>query len=112
MGAVLNTENVKSLKCRLIAGAANNVLMDAAAGEALNKLDILYLPDYIVNAGGVINCGIEIAEGFYDVNVVNERIDKIYDTTLKIIALAKDKKISTSKAADNYALGIVDMKRK
>ena len=111
MGAVLNTENVKGLKCRLVAGAANNVLMDGATGDALEKLDILYLPDYIINAGGVINCGIEIADGFYDVGVVNARVDQIYDTALKIISLSKEKRISTYKAADEYAQGIVDARR-
>jgi leucine dehydrogenase len=107
MGAVLNTENVNKLKCRIIAGAANNILMDAPTGEALDKMGVLYLPDYIINAGGVINCGMEITDGTYDVNVVNSKVDKIFDTTQKIIALAKEKKISTSKAADEYALGIV-----
>ncbi|MCL1807103.1 MAG: NAD(P)-binding domain-containing protein [Oscillospiraceae bacterium] len=111
MGAVLNTENVKNLKCKLVAGAANNVLMDAATGDALDKLGILYLPDYIVNAGGVINCGVEICDGAYDVDAVNARVDKIYDTTLKIIALAKERNISTYKAADDYALGIVEANR-
>jgi leucine dehydrogenase len=107
MGAVLNVDNVKGLKCRLIAGAANNVLVDAAAGEALDTLGILYLPDYIVNAGGVINCGIEVLGGEYSHEIVNTRVDKIYGTTTKIIALAKEKKISTSRAADEYALGVV-----
>ncbi|MDR2581487.1 MAG: leucine dehydrogenase [Fibromonadaceae bacterium] len=107
MGAVFNKDNVKNLKCQLIAGAANNVLMDASVGDTLNDMNILYLPDYIINAGGVINCGMEIPNGNYDVNVVNSNVDKIYDTTLKIIALAKEKQISTSKAADEYAEGIV-----
>jgi len=55
----------------------------------------------------VINCGMEIVEGKYDVNVINKKVDEIYDTTLKIIALSRDKGISTSSAADEYALGIV-----
>jgi leucine dehydrogenase len=112
LGAVLNTENVKHLKCRMVAGAANNILMDAATGEALDKLDILYLPDYIINAGGVINCGMEITDGRYDVNEINARVDKIYDTTLKIIALAKENKTSTSRAADDYAESIIEARRK
>ncbi|MDR3000454.1 MAG: leucine dehydrogenase [Fibromonadaceae bacterium] len=108
MGAVFNKDNIKSLKCRLISGAANNVLMDASVGDALNDLNILYLPDYIINAGGVINCGIEIEDPSwrYNVDEVNTRVDGIYNTTLKIIALAKEKQISTSKAADEYAEGI------
>ena len=107
MGAVLNADNVKHLKCQIIAGAANNVLLDAKTGDALTELDILYLPDYIVNSGGVINAGMEITEDAYDVNVANVQVDKIYDTTLKIVALAKEKNISTYQAADEYAEGIV-----
>jgi leucine dehydrogenase len=112
MGAVFNSENVKYLKCQIIAGAANNVLMDASTGDELDKMGILYLPDYIVNAGGVINCGMEITDEIYDVNIVNDKVDKIYDTTIKIISLAKEKQISTSKAADDYAEEIVNMHRK
>jgi len=119
MGAVLNTENVGKLKCALIAGAANNVLMDAATGDALTKLDILYLPDYVVNAGGVINCGMEIVDGGYDKNDrqkqvarINQRVDGIYDTTLKIVALAKEKNISTYQAAEEHALSIVKAGKK
>ena len=115
MGAVLNTTggttekstNVKSLKCKMVAGAANNILVDEEAANALEEMNILYLPDYIVNAGGVINCGMEIVEGFYNVDTINEQVDKIYDTTLKIVNLAKEKKISTYQAADDYAEGII-----
>jgi leucine dehydrogenase len=103
MGAIFNTENVASLKCTLIAGAANNVLLDPATGDKLESMGILYLPDYIVNAGGVINCGMEVSEGHYDVNAVNKKVDEIYSTTEKIIALAKEKKIGTHRAADEYA---------
>jgi len=107
LGAVLNTSNVGRLKCKLIAGAANNVLLDAATGDALNELGILYLPDFIINAGGVINCGMEIPDGVYNVDVINAKVDEIYNTTLKIIALAKEKKISTYRAADEYAESVI-----
>ncbi|MCL2281273.1 MAG: leucine dehydrogenase, partial [Dehalococcoidia bacterium] len=112
LGAVLNTNNVGNLKCKLVAGAANNVLLDAATGDALNSMDILYLPDYIINAGGVINCGMEIPDGNYDVDVINAKVDQIYDTTLKIIALSKEKHVSTYRAADEYAGSIVAAGRK
>jgi len=111
MGAVLNTENVKNLKCRLIAGAANNVLMDAATGDALENLGILYLPDYIINAGGVISCGMEITDENYDADAVNAKVDEIYGTTLKIIALAKERHISTYRAADEYAESAISAHR-
>ena len=110
LGAVLNTKNVGNLKCKLIAGAANNVLMDAATGDALEDLDILYLPDYIINAGGVISCGMEITDEKYDADIVNAKVDKIYDTTLKIIAFAKEKNISTYRAADEYAESVIKNK--
>lgn len=108
MGAVLNSTNVEALACKLIAGAANNVLVDEAAAAALAALDILYLPDYIINAGGVINCGAEITEAKYDVNKVMLKVDAIYDTTLDIIALSQEKGITTYAAADEYALDIVE----
>ncbi|MCL1796003.1 MAG: leucine dehydrogenase [Clostridia bacterium] len=103
MGAVLNTENVHKLKCSLIAGAANNVLMDAATGDMLAGMGILYLPDYIINAGGVINCGMEITEERYDADAVNAKVDAIYATTRTILLNAKAKGISTYRAADEYA---------
>jgi len=111
MGAVLNTNNVSNLNCAIVAGAANNILVDAETADKLEKRDILYLPDYIINAGGVINCGVEIADGVYDVGKVNDRITGIYDTTMKILALAKEKGITTYRAADEYAEGIIKAAR-
>jgi leucine dehydrogenase len=104
MGAVFNINNIKSLNCRIIAGAANNVLMDAETGDVIEDMDILYLPDYIVNAGGVINCGMEATEPVFDVNKVNAMCDEIYNTTQKIIAMSKEKRIGTHRAADEYAM--------
>jgi leucine dehydrogenase len=112
MGAVLNSDNVRYLRCQLIAGAANNVLMDAATGDALDDMDILYLPDYVINAGGVINCGMEITDGTYNVGVVNAKVDRIYDTTLKIVALAKEKHMSTYRAADEYAESVISASKR
>jgi len=112
LGAVFNVDNIKTLKCKMICGCANNVLVDAATGDALADLGILYCPDYIVNAGGIINCEAEVVDPVYNADAVNERVDKIYQTTLDIIELAKQKKISTSKAADEYAMGIILAARK
>jgi len=106
MGAVLNTSNISILKCKLIAGAANNVLLDIGTGDKLAEMGILYLPDYIVNAGGVINCGME-ATGGHDPDVVTKKVDEIYATTEKIIELAKQSKTAIHRAADEYALSQV-----
>jgi leucine dehydrogenase len=107
LGAVLNADNAKSLKCRMVAGAANNPLLDAATGDALDSMGILYLPDYIINSGGVINCGTELAVGGYHVDTVNAKVDEIYGTIQNIISLAKEKKVSTYRIADEYAESIV-----
>jgi len=112
MGAVINAGNAGGLQCGLVAGAANNALLDAAAGDALDSRGILYLPDYIINAGGVINCGMEITDGAYDADVVNARVDKIYDTTLKIIAFAKERGVCTYRAADEFAESIIAAHKK
>lgn len=108
LGAVLNVNNVKDLKCKMICGSANNVLTDAATGAELEALDILYLPDYIVNAGGVINCAEEITGSTYDAEAVTAKVNKIYDTTLKVLSLAKSKGISTYDAAEMYAMDIIN----
>ena len=112
LGAILNVDNVKNLKCKMICGAANNVLVDAAAGDAVASRGILYCPDYIVNAGGIINCSAEIISPVYDVDEVNKKVDEIYGTTLNIIELAKKKNISTAAAADEYAMGVILAARK
>jgi len=103
MGAVLNAENVKHVKFQLVAGAANNILADEATADALKERGILCLPDYIVNAGGAIHCGMKLSEGVYEADKVHAKIDAIYDATLKIIALAKEKQSSTDRAAQAYA---------
>ena len=108
LGAVLNTENVKNLKCKIVCGSANNVLVDSNTGDSLEERDILYLPDYIVNAGGIINCAPEVEKVPYDVDDVNRRVDGIYQTVLDIIDLAKERKISTSCAADEHAFNIIN----
>ena len=107
LGAVLNVSNVGNLRCKMIAGAANNVLVDAATGLQLEVLDILYLPDYIINAGGVINCAEEINSKAYNADNVIKKVDAIYNTTLKILDIAKEKKLDTYRAAEEYAMGII-----
>lgn len=111
MGAVLNMDNVHHLKCKLIAGAANNVLMDDATGDALEELGILYMPDFIINAGGIINCGMEVTEKEYSADVVNQKVDAIYDTSLEIVATAREKGIGTYQAANEYAMGVIEAKK-
>jgi leucine dehydrogenase len=108
LGAVININNAQHLKCKLVGGCANNVLVDSAAGEALAAKGILYLPDYIINAGGVLNCGTEVPPCKYDQAEVTRKVDNIYHTTEKIIKLSKEKHITTYEAAEEYAWGIIN----
>lgn len=112
MGAVVSVDNAAEYKCKIIAGAANNVLVDDAAGDKLHELGILYAPDYIINAGGVINCGLEIAEGGWSEEKSTKIVDGVYDNVAMVIKMAKERKVPTYKAADEYALNIIETAKK
>ncbi|MDR0622025.1 MAG: leucine dehydrogenase [Deltaproteobacteria bacterium] len=113
LGGVLNLDNIKTLKCAIVCGAANNPLVSPEVGDALDKMGILYGPDFIVNAGGVANSTTEAAMGEkYDIKVVEEKISRIYQTTLDVFKLAKEKGISTYRAADDYAWAQVEAGKK
>lgn len=111
LGAVFTAENAPKLQCDIISGSANNVLLDPAAGDAIESRGILYCPDYIVNAGGVINCEAEVKRE-YNVDAINKKIDDIYNTTIKIIELSRERNIPTYAAADEYAYGIIKAAKK
>jgi leucine dehydrogenase len=103
LGAIINKDNVSKLKCKLVCGGANNVLVDNDAGEALVKAGILYAPDYIVNAGGVINVA-EEAYGVYCEEAATKQVDNIYETTKDLIAFAKKENMPMHLAADVFAM--------
>ena len=107
MGAVIGVDNAHHLNVKMVAGAANNVLVDDAAGNILHERDILYVPDYIINAGGVINVSFEALHQ-YDEEKVIERVDNIYGTVETVLAFAKEKALPTHVAADVYAQNIID----
>lgn len=98
LGAILNTENINALKCAIVAGAANNQLEhEDEHGPMLSKKGILYAPDFLINAGGLINVYSEYT-GYNRDNAMRDT-EKIYDTTLAIYAKADDENIHTQKAA-------------
>jgi leucine dehydrogenase len=98
-GGVLDADAIPSLRCRVVAGAANNQLAEPADAERLAERGILYAPDYVVNAGGVIHLvGYEMLhEG--DVEV-QRRLLGIGETLGEVFALAEAEGISTGAAAD------------
>ena len=90
------------MKCPIIAGAANNQLADENVhGPMLVKKGILYAPDFLINAGGLINVSAEL-DG-YNRDRVMKNVEKIYDRTLEIFDLADTEKIHTQSAAMQLA---------
>lgn len=101
LGAVINDETLPELKCGIVAGCANNVLAEDRHASALAEQGILYAPDYVVNAGGLINVANEL-EG-YNTDRATQQVRGIYDITTRIFQIARDEGITTAQAADTLA---------
>jgi leucine dehydrogenase len=101
MGAVVNDQSIGKFKCKAIAGGANNLLAESKHGDQLRELGILYAPDYVVNAGGLMNVFVEL-EG-YSPERSFEKTRKVYDNVLKVFEIAKRDNIGTHTAADRLA---------
>jgi leucine dehydrogenase len=101
MGASVNDETIPQLKCRIIAGAANNQLKEDRHGMILREMGIIYAPDYLINAGGLMNVSIEF-EGWAD-SKSRRMIDTIYDKTLDVFRISDEENIPVNKAADVMA---------
>jgi leucine dehydrogenase len=101
LGAVINDDTIEVLKVDIIAGAANNQLEGERHGDQLHEMDIIYAPDYAINAGGLINVNAEV-EG-WDLDRSHKKASEIYDTILHIVQLAREQGIPTYHAADELA---------
>ncbi|HKO15220.1 MAG TPA: Glu/Leu/Phe/Val dehydrogenase [Gemmatimonadaceae bacterium] len=101
LGAIINDKTIPQLKVAIVAGAANNQLLEERHGEELDERGILYTPDYVANAGGVINVYSELA-GWTSARSFR-KADEIYDTVLRVFAIAKDEHVPTYLAADRLA---------
>ncbi len=101
LGGALNDETVPVLNAKVVAGAANNQLAHPGIGKVLADRGIMYVPDYLVNAGGVIQVADEI-DGF-NFERAKLRVSKIYDTTRELLAKADGEGILPALAADRMA---------
>jgi valine dehydrogenase (NAD+) len=101
LGGALNDATVPLLDARIVCGAANNQLAHAGIGKLLVERGILYAPDYLVNAGGVIQVADELTG--YDAERVRTRVDRIFDTTKQVLALAAADGVPPGVAADRLA---------
>jgi leucine dehydrogenase len=103
LGATINDDTIQRLSCQIIAGAANNQLKEEQKhGRLLVDKDVTYAPDFLINAGGVINCYVEL-EG-YNRERAYQKAEIIYQRTLDILELAKADNITPQEAAIRLAM--------
>ena len=103
LGAILNDDTIPRLRCRIVAGSANNQLAEPRHGEELARRGILYAPDYVINGGGVIHVADEYTPGGYDRDRAYARVATIYDKVKAILTMAREQGITTAEAADRLA---------
>lgn len=111
MGATLNDQTIDQLKAKVIAGAANNQLADEIKhGRLLKEKGIAYAPDFLINAGGIINVYAEL-EG-YGRDEIKRKTENIYNTTLEIFDFAEKNDVTTHRAAFDIAQQRIDTRKK
>jgi len=102
LGGIINDETIPQFRAEIIAGGANNQLLEPRHGDELEERKVLYAPDYAANGGGVINgCCREMLG--WDQAATDAKIDAIYETILNIFAVAERERIPTYQAADRLA---------
>lgn len=113
LGGIVNPTNLDRLTAsgdlKVIAGAANNILDTDSTGKLLHDRGILYAPDYVINAGGLINVSEEL--GGYNRDRAKKRVEKIYDNLTRVFELAESLEIPPHQAAEKVALERISMVR-
>lgn len=102
LGGVLNKDTIPRIKARVVAGGANNQLSTEEDGEELHRRGVLYAPDYLINAGGIINVSTEIGSP-YNAERAREKTERIYEIMGRIARRSKQEEVSTARAADRLA---------
>lgn len=111
LGATINDETVYKLNASIVAGAANNQLANENVhGKILQERGILYAPDFLINAGGIINVYAEIEH--YDKAEAMRRTENIYNTTLEILDFAVNNNMTSHQAALTFAQNRIDQRKK
>ncbi|WP_299496137.1 Glu/Leu/Phe/Val dehydrogenase dimerization domain-containing protein [uncultured Shewanella sp.] len=104
LGSTINDQTIPQLKATIVAGCANNQLSEPRHGEQLKALGILYAPDYVINAGGIINVSFEKD---YDATLATKKVEEIYHTLLSIFQQAEAENKTTAEIADDMAQSII-----
>ncbi|MDR8524210.1 Glu/Leu/Phe/Val dehydrogenase dimerization domain-containing protein [Shewanella fidelis] len=105
LGATINDITIPMLKATIVAGCANNQLAEVRHGEMLKDLGILYAPDYVINAGGIINVSFEKD---YDASAATAKVEEIYNTLLTIFTQSVEQNRTTGDVADEMARNIIN----
>jgi leucine dehydrogenase len=111
LGGAINDATLPKLRCSIVAGAANNQLLEERHGTALHERDILYAPDYVINAGGLINIAEELRPGGYDRRRALAAVETIATTLAEVFERADQEGISTHEVADRIARERVEAAR-
>lgn len=106
LGGSINTDSIDRLKAKVVAGAANNQLKTPDMDQALTDRGVLYCPDYVINAAGVISVGLEIL-GTWTTEDLSDRIDNIGATLTEIFNRAEAENAPTGAVADKLALEVI-----
>ena len=107
LGATVNDLTIPRLKATIIAGCANNQLAESRHGEVIREKGILYAPDYVINAGGIINVYYETAPDGYSAAASNKHVEGIFNTLTEIFARSEKEQKSTHLIADELAQEII-----
>jgi leucine dehydrogenase len=101
LGGIINDETLPQLKVQIVAGGANNQLAEERHGDLLEQRGITYAPDYVINAGGLVNVNAEL-EG-WTMERARNKAGEIYDTILMVFDIAAEESMPSYRAADRLA---------
>jgi len=112
LGASINDDSINQLKAVIIAGCANNQLAESRHDQALLEKGMLYAPDYVINAGGIINVALEIYPEPYNADEATALVENIYGTLMQVFEKARSENRPTGAIADEMAREIIANGRK
>jgi leucine dehydrogenase len=108
LGATINDNTIGRIKASIIAGCANNQLAESRHGEIIREKGILYAPDYVINAGGIINVFYETSPEGYNTEAATKHVEGIFDTLIEIFRRSDAEEKSTHIIADQLAEEIIE----
>ena len=111
LGAVINDDTIKALRCSIVAGSANNQLHRPVHGDALHERGILYAPDFVANAGGLINIAQEVLSPHYDAERTRQHLQIVPRRLMQIFERSNAQRLAPHIVADRMAREIVEGRR-